>query len=325
MNGDGLGKLAGVVMATLVAASGAAYLLYGGNAAERGRAVAQVATADAAAAPAAPPTDGAPQAVCAADGPPRPLGPELHESSGAAASREHPGVVWTHNDSGDPLLYAVDAEGRTVGTVRVRGAELEDWEDLALAPCPGGGGDCLFVGDVGDNDAARESITVYRIPEPAPGATESAPAAALRLRYPDGPHDAEALFVLDGAVHVVTKGESGAVAVYRAPAGAEGEATLEHVRELLPGPVERPRRVTAASASADGRWVALRTLGEVSIHRAAELLGDGDAAYRVDVASLEEPQGEGLAFTPDGSLVLTSEGGGGDGEATISRLRCTLP
>ncbi len=126
-------------------------------------------------------------------------------------------------------------------------------------------------------------------------------------------------------MHVVTKGESGAVALYRAPADAEGTATLEHVRELLPGSVPRPRRVTGAAASADGRRVALRTLGEVSIHRAADLLGDGDPAHRVDLTSLDEPQGEGVAFTPDGALVLTSEGGSGKGEATISRLRCTLP
>jgi hypothetical protein len=323
MNGDGLAKLAGAAVAILLAASGAAYLLYGGNA-ERARAVAQVATsatAGSAGPAAADPAD----AVCTTEGAPRPLAPELHESSGVAASREHPGVFWTHNDSGDPLLYAVDAEGGTVGTVRVPGASVEDWEDLALAPCPDGTGDCLFVGDIGDNDAARESITVYRVREPDPAATETAPRVALRLRYPDGPHDAEALFVVDGAVHVVTKGESGAIAVYRAPADARAEAALERVRELLPGPVDRPARVTAAAASADGRWVALRTLQEVTIHRASELLGGGDPAYRVDVASLEEPQGEGLAFTPDGSLVLTSEGGGGDGEATLSRLRCTLP
>jgi hypothetical protein len=259
------------------------------------------------------------------DGSPRPLGDEIHESSGVAVSRTHAGLFWTHNDSGDPLLYAVDAQGRTAGRVRVSGASVEDWEDIALAPCPAGG-DCLYVADIGDNDAERAFVTVYRVPEPAPGAAESAPAAAVRLRYPDGAHDAEAMFVLNGAIHVVTKGESGPIALYRAPATVAGEATLERIRTLSPGRVERPERITGADASADGRWVVLRTLREAMIHPAAELIGSGAASpRRVDLGELDEKQGEGIGFTPGGSLVLTSEGGRKKDPATVARLSCTLP
>jgi hypothetical protein len=264
------------------------------------------------------------EAVCAPDGAPRPLGAEIRESSGVAVSRAHAGIFWTHNDSGDPLLYAVDAGGRTVGRVRVAGAAVEDWEDISLAPCPGGG-DCLFVADIGDNDARRPSVTVYRVPEPDPGAAQSAPATAIRLRYPDGAHDAEALYVLGGAIHVVTKGESGPIAVYRARADAAGETTLERVRALTTGKVERPERITGADASPDGRWVALRTLREVALHPAAALAGDGALSpRRVDLSALDEKQGEGIAFAPDGSLLLTSEGTK-KVPATFARLACTLP
>jgi len=35
--------------------------------------------------------------------------PRLIESSGVAVSHTYPGVLWTHNDSGDgPYLYATD-------------------------------------------------------------------------------------------------------------------------------------------------------------------------------------------------------------------------
>jgi hypothetical protein len=203
---------------------------------------------------------------------------------------------------------------------------VEDWEDVALAPCPAGG-DCLYVADIGDNDAERPSVTVYRVPEPAPGATVSASAEAIRLRYPDGPHDAEALFVLGGAIHVVTKGESGPIAIYRAPASASAgaETTLERVRELSPGKVDRPLRVTGADASADGRWVVMRTLESASIYPAAELAGSGALTpRRVDLEGLDEKQGEGIAFAPDGSLVVTSEGGKKKSPATFARLACTL-
>ena len=39
-----------------------------------------------------------------------------HETSGAALDPRVSGVFWTHGDSGaDPVLFAVDAEGRLVG------------------------------------------------------------------------------------------------------------------------------------------------------------------------------------------------------------------
>jgi hypothetical protein len=262
--------------------------------------------------------------VCTVQGSTRPLGDEVHESSGVAVSGAHAGIFWTHNDSGDPLLYAIDAQGRTAGTVRVTGAQVQDWEDVSRAPCPGG--NCLFVADIGDNQAARPFVTVYRVREPAPGDTASAPAEAIRLRYPDGAQDAEAMFVLNGAVHIVTKGETGPIALYRAPVGAGPGApsTLERIRNVTPDKVKRSERITGADASADGRWVAMRTLDDVVIYSAAELTGSAPLSpRRVSVKGLGEKQGEGIGFTPDGSMVLTSEGGKKEDPATFARLGCT--
>jgi hypothetical protein len=248
--------------------------------------------------------------LCTAVGAALPLDAEIRESSGVAVSREHAGIFWTHNDSGEPLLYAVDARGRTAGRVLVSGASVEDWEDVALAPCPAGG-DCLYVADIGDNAAKRAFVTVYRIPEPEPGASASAPAVPIRLRYPDGAQDAEAMFVLNGAIHLVTKGETGPIAVFRAPAGGGAEVTLERLREVAPGKVDRPLRITSAAARADGRWIVLRTLHEAAFYAANDLVGTGSAApRRMDLRGLGETQGEGIGFAPDGSIYLTSEGGG---------------
>ncbi|HEU4556584.1 MAG TPA: hypothetical protein VFS20_02000 [Longimicrobium sp.] len=333
MSGErGLSKLAGMVLVAILAVAGVAYAVGGGHRPAAKNAVAAEpvdGTRQAEAGPLAlakddddrPPAPAG--AVCAAAGAARPLGDEIHESSGVAVSRAHRGIFWTHNDSGDPVLYAVDEQGRTAGRVRVAGASVEDWEDIALAPCPGGG-NCLFVADIGDNDARRASITVYRVPEPAPGASETAPATAIRLRYPDGTHDAEAMFVLNGAIHVVTKGESGPIALYRAPANAT-DATLEQVRELSAGKVEREERITSADARADGRWIVLRTLAEARFYRAGELADGAAPAQRVDLRGLGEEQGEGIGFAPDGSVIVTSEGGKKDKPATFARLSCNLP
>lgn len=49
--------------------------------------------------------------------------PRITESSGLAASRAHPGVYWTHNDSDDgPYVFAVDSRtGKTLATITMRG------------------------------------------------------------------------------------------------------------------------------------------------------------------------------------------------------------
>ena len=54
----------------------------------------------------------------------------------------------------------------------------------------------VFVGDIGDNDARRESVMVYRVLEPALDAKSGDPVTTLEARYPDGARDAEAMFVL---------------------------------------------------------------------------------------------------------------------------------
>src|SRR6185503_19917168 len=58
--------------------------------------------------------------------------PELTEASGIAASRTMPGRFWTHNDSGQPVLFALDRGGNVVGRLRLTGATVDDWEAVAV-------------------------------------------------------------------------------------------------------------------------------------------------------------------------------------------------
>src|SRR5262245_16777300 len=148
------------------------------------------------------------------------------EASGIAASRRTPGRFWVHNDSGQPVLVAVDSHGAVVGRVRLTGIEPQDWETTTVGPCPGGS--CLYLGDIGDNRGQRASITVYRTPEPDATSAEVAVRDTFRATYPDGPHDAEALLVTPaGDIYVVTKGNIDSVAVYRFPRDMRPDATVE--------------------------------------------------------------------------------------------------
>ena len=142
---------------------------------------------------------------------------ELPEGSGLAASRQTPGRFWSHNDSGGAVVFALDAHGAVTGRVQLAGAAVEDWEAIAVGPCPAGS--CIFVADIGDNNAQRRSITIYRVPEPAEGSGTAQVDGVFHASYPDGPHDAEALLMTpDGRLHIVTKGDTGPVSFYRFPA-----------------------------------------------------------------------------------------------------------
>lgn len=249
---------------------------------------------------------------------------DLPEASGIAASRRVPGRVWAHNDSGRPLVIALDARGAVAGRVQLTGATVEDWEAIAIGSCPAGS--CLYVADIGDNDASRKRITIYRLPEPQAASGTAAVSDVWHGTYPDGAHDAEAVLVSgDGRIHIVTKGETGPVALYRFPTAARPGAvtTLERVGGTRPSRDEASR-ITDGSVSPDGAWVALRTLTAVTFYPAADFFaGRWNAAARVDVSGLKEPQGEGVALGPDNTVYLAGEGGGKGQPGTFARFPCT--
>lgn len=233
--------------------------------------------------------------------------PMAGELSGLVLSRSRRGVLWTHNDSGDSArLLAVSASGRTVAEAPLAGAENVDWEDIAL-----GRRGALLVGDIGDNLAARPSIVVYRVAEPAASASTSAGAAVAaryELRYPDGPRDAEALLFdpRRGAIVIVTKSFAGDARVYVASRpSAERPTTLRRRATIRLGVGQA---VTAGDVSADGRTIALRTYDRAYVwrRRAGETVAAALAhrPCRADTL-LGEGQGEALALTADGRAFIT--------------------
>ena len=254
----------------------------------------------------------------------------LTETSGLAESRKHPGVYWSHNDSGRGAdVFAVAADGRLLGQAVVTGARNHDWEDIASGPCPDGGPACLYIADTGNNDKDRDYVSVWVLPEPEPGATSTAPAQEFRASYPDHRTDIEAMAVLpDGRLYLVSKGNNDVVQLFRWPTPLRAGSTpaLEVVRQLAPKPEEVGDRVTGASASPDGRFVAVRTYAALALYRTQDLLGSGRPFAQMDLDPLAEPQGEAVSLANDGTVVLTSEGPGSKHiPGTIARLRCTLP
>jgi hypothetical protein len=279
--------------------------------------------------------------------------PRLVESSGVAVSHAYPGVLWTHNDSGDgPYLYATDLQGTDRGALLVPGAQAIDWEDMSLGPCPVNfslqsrptrkdADTCIYLADTGDNMEFRPFVTIYAIPEPVPpehardtSGTTRAPAV-LRLRYPDGSHDVEAVFVSprDTAVYLVSKGATrgSAIRLYRVDRSAWRTtdtttdivvATLVQTLDIRPSS-EGGRVVTAGAIRPDGRLVALRTYGEIYLFYPGVGGRLMPARERpCNIAGLELG-GEAIDFLDDSTFVLTSEAGRSR-RGTIDTVKCRL-
>ena len=260
----------------------------------------------------------------------------LSEVSGMAASRRSADTLWMHNDAGNSAsLFALSATGESLGTWSILGVENRDWEDLAVGPCTDGSS-CLYLGDIGDNDLARESVLLYRMPEPDAGLASSGQIGEkedLWFTYPDGlAHDAEAVAVHPdtGEVVVLTKaGEDGLTGVFvfpEAPPPAAPETaptTLTQVAWIdLMDMSAQDAQVTAADVSPLGRRVALRTDDDV-------LLFDVPDGGTLADALLEEPRfapapdedGEAITFSTDGrSLLLVGEGV----SPTVWEVRCNV-
>jgi hypothetical protein len=241
--------------------------------------------------------------------------PRITESSGLALSPTHPGVLWTHDDSGNPpLLFALGPSGRVSGTVRIPGVPDVDWEAMA-AFRDAGGHAWLAAGDIGDNAAQRASVEVDVVPEPSRLAdVVETPRLRLRLRYPDGPRDAETLVVdqVRRRMFVVSKGLFTGT-VYAVPASAWNgtvpqAATTRSATLVAVGTVPLVL-VTDGTGTPDG-GVLLRTYGEIARFDPFPL--DGGTRLlepRATAALPSQQQGEGLALEPDGrSVLLSSEG-----------------
>jgi hypothetical protein len=267
----------------------------------------------------------------------------LREASGIDASTAHAGVLWVHNDgSNAPLIFALDTLAHLRGRVRIDSPFRNmDWEDIAVANC--GDHDCIYIADIGDNRSTRPFVRVLRIDEPDPAKDSVARPVAFPFRYPDGPHDAEAIFVLPGErLFVITKGRNAPVALFRYPGKLRADTvTLTHVRDFTPGLVQIPGMVTGADAASDGSRVVVRTYSFLYTYTPSGTDRDGGDGRdgrdgrgsaaddlraippdSLSLAGAHEFQGEGVALRDDGRIFLVAEQGFDTVAPPLSSLFC---
>ena len=154
------------------------------------------------------------------------------------------------------MLFALDTSGTVRGRVRVP-IRTRDWEDVSAARCASG--DCLYIADIGDNRRERQRIRIYRVPEPAPEDEETAPPEVFDATYADGPHNAEAMFVVGEDLFIIQRphrrrlrttvtGSRADISTHRS-AGARGGSDAEAARDE----VRRGESISRSSLVSNGR------------------------------------------------------------------------
>lgn len=241
----------------------------------------------------------------------------LDEISGLVATSDGYAVI---NDGGDSLqVFLLD---RNCGVTKVLSGGQNPFDPEDLARTSDG---TFWVADIGDNNRERQTLVVWAI-----GSSGGA-AVRHRLSYPDGAHDAEAILMpADKTPIIVTKSVTGASKVYTAPQPlsasspstqqlkAAGTVTIS-ASGTKGGPSEAgpaaQMLVTGGAVAPNGGKVAVRTYTDIyewtpeqgaSAAAIAKTM-TAQAPRRTPVP--DEPQGEALSYTSDGSaLVTVSEG-----------------
>ncbi|MFI0483892.1 hypothetical protein ACH34T_25010 [Actinomadura sp. 9N215] len=229
--------------------------------------------------------------------------PRVTESSGLAASRRHPGVVYTHNDSGGvPKIYALGGDGEVRAVLTLAGAGARDWEGIALGK-DGRGRPAIFVADIGDNlGGAWPYVTVYRIREPSRLRSQTIQATAFKIKYQDGPRNAETFMInpRTNRLYIASKLFGGKV--YEAPAKlrTSGTNTMQKVADA-------PAMATDGAFSPDGRTCVIRSYFGARLYSVGPDGRPGKTLKSLDIPL--QTQGESLTYTADGtSLLVGSEG-----------------
>lgn len=173
---------------------------------------------------------------------------ERREVSGFVASALKKNVAWMVRDSGNPpevYSFEVDRKGKVTSLAfPVQGATNGDWEDVAYTS-ENGDGHLWILDNINRHTTPK---TIWEVAEPAPGHDRLAKLLArYRWAYPDGNHDTETLFVLDGHLVVVSKTEPSRAYVFDEPLTA-GRVNTPHLLGEVPGP-----RLVLGSTTADER------------------------------------------------------------------------
>jgi hypothetical protein len=234
----------------------------------------------------------------------------IDEASGIADGFARPNSLWVIQDSQQPTeLYLLDHEGKHLKKVFIKNVTNRDWEELAVATGPVGGKNYVYIAETGDNDLKYADYAIYRLEEPSFTTDTVTQVDKISFKYPDGAHDAEAMFVDHGSmdIYIITKRDAKS-RVYRLayPQSTSAMNTALYVGELpFTG-------VVGASLHGTGQQLLVKTYTNIYYFK-----NDYSLPVRrlleqpyISLKYQQEPQGEAICFSNDdkGFFTLSEKG-----------------
>ncbi|XP_041356061.1 uncharacterized protein LOC121373462 [Gigantopelta aegis] len=232
---------------------------------------------------------------------------QLDEASGLAASRRHPGYLYSHNDHGGKnRLFMINAQtARVEAILTIKNANNHDWEDIAVGPC--NGGSCIFIGDIGEG-SRHSANTIYRVLEPD-NVTDTALDVNGTYRFSWEEKDSETLMVdVTGNMFIVSKVIHGAGKLARLPSSGWDQPNPVIITPLFNLHIRTSHHdPMAGDISPDGTEILIKAKNHVFYWSAPDR--DVEKALRnsggTEVAYHREVLGESVAFSADGGGYYT--------------------
>lgn len=233
---------------------------------------------------------------------------KLHEASGLAASVNNPGMLWTHNDSGNGAdVFLIDQKMNIKLTCTLAKVKNRDWEDIAVGPGPEPGKNYVYVADIGDNMARHQYKMVYRFEEPVLDPAQQKVTITqfdtITFQLEGEVKDTEALMVnpRNKNIYIISKREK-PVYLYelKYPYSTKDTLTATQITAL---PYSY---IVAADFSADGKEVIMKNYKNVYYWKVDDRpIADVLKGKPYILIYKEEPQGEAVTFAHDGSGYYT--------------------
>ncbi len=223
----------------------------------------------------------------------------LDEISGLAPGIKIPGFMWAHEDSDQPAeISLLNSNGEIVKKIPVPGVVNRDWEDIASGPGPDPTKSYIYIAETGDNNSVYDKYYIYRVEEPDASQNTIAATDKIAFTYPDGKHDAEAIF-LDPAskdIYIITKRDAKSKLFKLAFPYSTTSDNIVTEEAVLPY-----NQVTGADLSKDRKMLLIRTYSVIYYYELATgaTMAGVVAATPQNLAFEAEPQGESIAFNSD--------------------------
>jgi hypothetical protein len=182
------------------------------------------------------------------------INPNRMESIAGLAASRTPGYLWAHNSGAINRIFLLETGSRAVADFTLT-RTLTDAQDIAIGSAPDGRS-LIYLADIG---GMRSSVVIAEFAEPSlapePSGVLPAPTQTYyNINYPDGPHDARALFIdpLTRDLFVVTYEETLSRFYRISQAALASAGVMEFVGSTLYSPI------TAADMTHDGSMLFLR-------------------------------------------------------------------